>query len=170
MNYTNNPYMNYINPQMNFNNPYMSQRAMANQQAIQQPVQAPSQQPIQQPVQQYNQSLLQGKSVDSIDVVKATDIPLDGSVSYFPLVDGTAIVTKQLQIDGTSKITIYRPINEEEEEKQIPKFITLDEFNKKIKELNNDDFKNDLKSIKRQLKDLQDDMEDINKDLKKRKD
>lgn len=26
---------------------------------------------------------LQGKSVDSIEVVKATDIPLDGSISYF---------------------------------------------------------------------------------------
>lgn len=27
-----------------------------------------------------------------------------------PLVDGTAIVTKQLQQDGTSKITVFKPI------------------------------------------------------------
>ena len=113
---------------------------------------------------------LQGKSVDNVEVVKATDIPLDGSISYFPLTDGSAIVTKQLQQDGTSKTTIYKPVNEEEEIKQGPVFITLEEFNEKIKELSNNDFKDDLKSIKRQIKDLQEDMEDMGKDLKKRKD
>ena len=48
----------------------------------------------QQPIEQQNnmsfnsnqnRSVLNGKQVDSIDVVKATDIPLDGSVSYFPI-------------------------------------------------------------------------------------
>ena len=58
---------------------------------------------------------LLGKSVDSVDVVKAIDIPLDGSVSYFPLTDGSAIVTKQLQMDGTSKIMVYKPIIEQKE-------------------------------------------------------
>ena len=52
-----------------------------------------------------SRSLLNGKSVDSLDVVKAMDIPLDGSISYFPLTDGSAIVSKQLQNDGTSKIS-----------------------------------------------------------------
>ena len=32
---------------------------------------------------------LQGKSVESIDVVKALDILLDGSISYFPNADNT---------------------------------------------------------------------------------
>lgn len=45
---------------------------------------------------------LQGKVVDNIEVVKAMDIPLDGSTSYFAIADGSAIVTKQLQQDGTS--------------------------------------------------------------------
>ena len=69
------------------------------------------QQPIyQQPVSQIMQqpsSGIQGKSVDSIEVVRAMDIPLDGSISYFPLADGSAIVSKQLQQDGTSKTIIY---------------------------------------------------------------
>ena len=52
---------------------------------------------------------LQGKLVDSIEVVRAIDIPLDGSTSFFPLADGTAIVTKQLQKDGTSRTIIYKP-------------------------------------------------------------
>ena len=137
----------------------------------------PQPQPQMQPEIQFNQQPmyrqhagLQGKSVDNVEVVKATDIPLDGSISYFPLTDGSAIVTKQLQQDGTSKTTIYKPVNEEEEIKQGPVFITLEEFNEKIKELSNNDFKDDLKSIKRQIKDLQEDMEDMGKDLKKRKD
>lgn len=76
---------------------------------------------------------LLGKSVDSLEVVKAMDIPLDGSISYFPLTDGSAIVTKQLRIDGTSKTIIYKPVTEEEKEE--PKYVTVDEFNKVIKKL-----------------------------------
>ena len=50
--------------------------------------------PIQpMPIQNTNIGLL-GKLVDSVDVVKAIDIPLDGSISYFPLTNGTAIITK----------------------------------------------------------------------------
>lgn len=55
---------------------------------------------------------LQGKVVDSVDVVKAMDVPLDGTITYFPKADGTAIYTKQLQKDGTSKINIYEMKNE----------------------------------------------------------
>ena len=64
-------------------------------------------------VQNPSPSGLLGKAVESIDVVKAMDLPLDGSISYFPLTDGSAIVSKQLQTDGTSKIIIYRPAEEE---------------------------------------------------------
>ena len=165
MNY--NPYFGTnVMPQQN---PYLNQ--FYGNQPIQpvQPTQPIKPQPteVQMPFKQIS---LQGKSVDSIDVVKAMDIPLDGSVSYFPIIDGSAIVTKQLLQDGTSKTTVYKPVNEEEEVKEVPVFITLEEFNQKIKELNNNDFKDDLKTIKRQIKDLQEDMEDMSKDLKKRKD
>ena len=112
---------------------------------------------------------LQGKTVDSIDVVKATDIPLDGSVSYFPIVDGSAIVTKQLMQDGTSKVVIYKPI-EENEVKEEAKFVTVEEFNERLKGLDNDGFKDDLKDIKRKIEDFEEDLNNINKDLKKRKD
>ena len=95
---------------------------------------------------------LLGKQVDSIDVVRATEVPLDGSVSFFPLTDGSAIVTKQLQIDGTSKIVIFKPIDEEKEEKR---YITPDELKKALNELNLDEIdeiKEDIKDIKKQLK------------------
>ena len=131
--------------------------------------QMPKNQPLeqyvapQQPQQVYKQPIyLQGKSVDSVEVVKATDIPLDGSVSYFPLTDGSAIVTKQLQQDGTSKTIIYKPISPEEEKKDATKYVTPEELQKAIKgidlsELETlredfDDFRKEIKDIRTKLK------------------
>ena len=112
---------------------------------------------------------LQGKSVDSVDVVKAMDIPLDFSISYFPLTDGSAIVTKQLQTDGTSKTIVYKPIDEKEEN-NVPKYITEEELEERIKTVENDDIKDDIKELKRKVEDLSEDISNINKDIKKRKD
>ena len=84
---------------------------------------------------------LQGKSVDSIDVVKATDIPLDGTVSYFPLTDGSAIVTKQLGNDGNSKIVLYKPV----EEQNTSKYVTQDDL---------DELKKTISDLKKQIKEL----------------
>ena len=128
----------------------------------------------QQPQQSYPQSPqsypqspigLQGKSVDSVDVVKAMDIPLDGSISYFPLTDGTAIVTKQLQADGTSKTVVYKPIQESEIKKDTPKYITEKELQEMLKEEPKDikELKEEMKTMKRQLRDITDDLKDIKK-------
>lgn len=50
---------------------------------------------------------LQGRMVESREVVKVIDAPLDGSIIYLPQTDGNAIYTKQLQKDGTSKTIVY---------------------------------------------------------------
>lgn len=164
MNYSNNP---YINGYMGYNNPYIAQPM---QQARPVQPQPQVQQPVAQPVQQYNSIMgLQGKSVDSIDVVKAMDIPLDFSVSYFPLTDGSAIITKQMQTDGTSKIIVYKPTEEKEPEKKI-EYITNEQFDDAMKKVDNKDLKDEIKTMKRQIEDLMEDMKEINKDLKKRKD
>lgn len=100
---------------------------------------------------------LQGKSIDNLEVVKAMDIPLDGSISYFPLVDGSAIVTKQLQQDGTSKITIYKPI--EAEEATSVKYATIEDIENRIKGIKMPDIKSlqdDVKSLKKQIRILLD--------------
>lgn len=79
---------------------------------------------------------LNGKIVESIDVVKAMDIPMDGSISYYPLSDGTSIVTKQLQMDGTSKIVTYkRMIEEEKEDTRYITLADLDKVRNEIKEI-----------------------------------
>lgn len=111
--------------------------------------QRPMQQPIQQDQMQQAQMsaptrpILNGKQVESIEVVKAMDIPMDGSVSYFPIADGSAIVSKQLQMDGTSKTIIYKPVIEEQKEQ--PKYLIEEDL---------DDLKDDIKDIKQELKDL----------------
>lgn len=98
---------------------------------------------------------LQGKTVDSIDVVKALDIPLDGSVSYFPLLDGSAIITKKLQNDGTTKTTIYK-ITEEKEMTAL-KYATMEDIKKEVDKIDLsdlDDLKEEIKEIRRDLKEL----------------
>lgn len=125
----------------------------------------------QQPIQNYPQNpqsypqqtiTLQGKSVDSVDVVKAMDIPLDGSISYFPLTDGTAIVTKQLQSDGTSKTVVYKPVLDSEIKKNTPKYITEEELQEMLKEEPKDvkELKDEIKNLKRQIRDLTDDIKE----------
>ena len=113
-----------------------------------------------QPLQYNRPTGLQGKTVDNIEVVKAIDIPLDGSVSYFPLADGTAIVSKQLQQDGTSRLIVYKALTGEAKQAET-KYITesdlkaqFDEFNTKgIK-----DIRDEIKSLKKQIRDLTDDI------------
>ena len=136
-----NPYFNQTNrfqpiePINNLNNnPYMA--------------------PIQ--VTQNNNSLL-GRSVDSIDVVKAMDIPLDGSTSYFPLLDGSAIVTKKLTSDGTSRMVVYKPVKQDS--KETIKYATLNEVEDLLGDLNIEDLndlKEDIKSLKKQFKEFKD--------------
>lgn len=158
MNYTN-PYMNNYQS-MQYGNPFYQQQM---------------QQPMQQRMQQEqfintNKTIgLQGKIVDNVDVVKATDIPLDGSISYFPLTDGTAIVTKQLQQDGTSKIIVYKP-TEDKNVDNVTAFITSNELEDRLSKIKPVDYKEDIKKLNRQIEDLADEIEKINKGLKKRKD
>ena len=98
---------------------------------------------------------LQGKSVDNIEVVKATDIPLDGSVSYFPLVDGSAIVTKQLQPDGTSRMIVYKPVETQPKQVEVQEtYITEKELDEKLSKLDNKELKEEIEKIKKQIKDL----------------
>lgn len=132
------------------------------------------QQPLnryQQPEQVYmqNQSTykqrlgLQGKSVDSIEVVKAMDIPLDGTISYFPLTDGSAIITKQLLNDGSSRTIIYKPANVETPSPE-PKYVTESEWNENMQNI-----KQEVENIKKQIKDIISNKNNSSDNVKERK-
>lgn len=78
-----------------------------------------------QPIpQQYMQPVngLSGKVVDSIDVVRATDIPMDGNCYYFPKADGTEVYAKRWLPTGKTEVLVYKPSIEEEAVPQEPAF------------------------------------------------
>jgi hypothetical protein len=131
---------------------------------MQQPRFQPMEQPInnqQMPNQQYLQQPIQkpigllGKSVESLEIVKTTEIPMDGSISYFPQADNSVIYTKQFQMDGTTKIIAYKPV--EEEKKETIKYVTIEDLNKAIEDIDFselEDLKEDISDIKKQLKEF----------------
>jgi hypothetical protein len=99
-----------------------------------------------QPTQMQMMTL--GKIVDSVDIVKATDIPMDGNMYYFPKADGTEIYAKQWMSNGQTRILAFKQVENDsqsnltlEQEKlntgTIKEFTEvleskLDEFYKKI--------------------------------------
>jgi hypothetical protein len=85
-------------------------------------------------LQQYQQSLqpqqqvigITGKVVESIDMVRATDIPMNGETVYFPKADGTEIYTKRWLPNGTTEVIAYKPVLNTQEE-QVTNTIGIDE-------------------------------------------
>ena len=136
-----------------YGNPYFAQQQRFQQPMINQPTQPQPYIPTIQPIN--NPTSLLGKAVESMDVVKAMDIPFDGSISYFPLTDGSAIITKQLQTDGTSKMVVYKPV--QEDKKDAIQFATLEDIQDAINDLDLSDIqdlRDDIKEIKKQLKEF----------------
>lgn len=133
-----------------YNNPYFNQTRFG-MPMVNQPMPSVSQPQYIQPMQ--NQNTLNGKYVDSIDVVKASETPLDGSTIYFPFTDGSAIVSKQLQMDGTTKTIVYKPVDNEEN--NLPKYATIQDVKNEISKIDFselEDIKDELKDIRKQLK------------------
>jgi hypothetical protein len=64
-------------------------------------------------LQQYQQNLntfsALGKIVENEDVVKTTDIPMDGNMYYFPRADGSVIYGKQWLANGTTRLLTFKP-------------------------------------------------------------
>lgn len=107
------PYPTYY-PQMNngyvqqMQNPYQQRMdfLQSYQQSLQQPVQ-----PAQMPMQNQQMNVV-GKIVDSIEMVRSMDIPMDGGIYYFPKADGTEIFGKQWLPSGQTRILTFKPIQD----------------------------------------------------------
>lgn len=96
------------------------------QQAINQPLQAAQ-------ISASNQFAPLGKMVESIDIVKATDIPMDGNMYYFPKADGTEIYSKRWLSNGQTQILAFKPILNNEVDNSLTetektKFDTFTQF------------------------------------------
>ena len=94
----------FMQPQFN---PYMQR--MENLQQFQQAINQPMQNnPNLSPGLNMLASL--GKVVESMDMVKVTDIPMDGNMYYFPQTDGQAIYGKKFLPNGQTQILTFKPI------------------------------------------------------------
>ena len=144
-------YPQYFQPQSQ-TNPYMQR--MENLQQFQQSLQP---QPQMQTVTQY-QPL--GKVVDGIDTVKATDIPMDGNVYYFPTADGSAVFGKQWTMDGKTRILTYKPFEEP----------NPNEISSKPKESILEDFRGVLEGIQMDIQTLNDKVDRLGKAKTSKKD
>ena len=106
-----------------------------------------------------NQFTPLGKMVDSVEVVKATDIPMDGNVYYFPKADGSVVYGKQWLPNGTTKILSFKAVSEEDVESPASNLESLktaitneltDIFMDKF-----DDITNSLKRLERSIRPVQ---------------
>lgn len=64
--------------------------------------------PMMQNYNYNNQQLLKGRAVTSFDEAKAAMIDLDGSIFIFPDISNKAIYTKQINLDGTASVNVYK--------------------------------------------------------------
>ena len=92
----------FMQPQFN---PYLQR--MENLQQFQQAIQQPMVPTSMSGANQFNPF---GKIVESMDVVKVTDIPMDGNMYYFPQADGQAIYGKKFLPNGQTQILTFKPI------------------------------------------------------------
>jgi hypothetical protein len=77
------------------------------------------QQPMQQQIPVQN-NLSTGKIVDSLEIVKVTDIPMDGNAYYFPKADGSEVYAKRWLANGKTEIIRFVKAIETDQE-EIPK-------------------------------------------------
>ena len=99
------------NQYMPMQNPYMDRMNFL--QNYQQSLQQPAMLTPNSGISMTNQMSTIGKVVDSIDIVKATDIPMDGNSYYFPKADGTEVYCKQWLQNGTTRILTFKPVFED---------------------------------------------------------
>lgn len=80
---------------------------------------------------------LKGRPVSSIDEARAMTIDFDGTVFYFPDLANQTIYTKQLNMDGTVSLQMYK-LTEIPQSSPTPQdFITRKEFEAFLSQLNN---------------------------------
>ena len=120
-----NYYAQYLPNQQPYVNPYLQR--MENLQQFQQAL---------NPAPVQNQFPALGKIVESMDIVRVTDIPMDGNMYYFPKADGTEIYGKQFGTDGKTRILTFKPVLESEPN-NVPSDVEKFDFDGMNERINN---------------------------------
>lgn len=103
------PMMN--NPYIQSQNPYMDRMnfLQSYQQSLQQPLvptqmSGANQQPMPQQIAGIN-----GRVVQAVENINANEVPMDGSMAFFPKQDMSEIYVKGWNADGTINTIVYKP-------------------------------------------------------------
>lgn len=107
----NNPYQTapmMNNNYMSMQNPYADRMSFLQnyQQSLQQPMQM-NQQPIPQQTVGIN-----GRVVQAVENINANEVPMDGSMAFFPKQDLSEIYVKGWNANGRIKTIVYKPYTE----------------------------------------------------------
>lgn len=85
-----------------------------------------------------NPLMLKGRAVSSFEEARAAMIDLDGSLHIFPDINNKMIYTKQVNLDGTSSLNVYKLVennqNKNTQENMSP-FVSLNVFDDAIDSL-----------------------------------
>lgn len=107
----NNPYQTPImnNSYVQSTNPYMDRMNFLQnyQQSLQQQPMQMNQQPIPQQIVGIN-----GRIVQAVENINANEVPMDGSMAFFPKQDMSEIYVKGWNADGTIRTIVYKPYTE----------------------------------------------------------
>lgn len=110
----NNPYqvpmMN--NPYMQPQNPYMDRMNFLQnyQQNLQQPLVPTSMSGANQQAMPQQIAGINGRIVQAVENINANEVPMDGSVAFFPKQDLTEIYAKSWNADGTIRTLTFKPV------------------------------------------------------------
>ena len=109
----NNPYQTPMmnNPYVQSQNPYMDRMnfLQSYQQSLQQPLvptqmSGANQQPMPQQIAGIN-----GRGGQAVENINANEVPMDGSMAFFPKQDMSEIYVKGWNADGTINTIVYKP-------------------------------------------------------------
>lgn len=110
----NNPYqvpmMN--NPYMQPQNPYMDRMNFLQnyQQNLQQPLVPTSMSGANQQAMSQQIAGINGRIVQAVETINPNEVPMDGSVAFFPKQDLTEIYAKSWNTDGTIRTLTFKPV------------------------------------------------------------
>lgn len=105
--YQTTPMMN--NSYMQSQNPYMDRMNFLQnyQQSLQQQPMQMNQQPMPQQIAGIN-----GRIIQAVENINANEVPMDGSMAFFPKQDMSEIYVKGWNADGTINTIVYKPYAE----------------------------------------------------------
>jgi len=119
----NNPYQTPImnNSYVQSTNPYMDRMNFLQnyQQSLQQPV-AGMQMPLtNQQAMPQQPAGINGRIVQAVENINANEVPMDGSMAFFPKQDMSEIYVKGWNADGTIRTIVYKPYTDPKDNQTV---------------------------------------------------